>query len=397
MLIGLVGAPSTGKSSFFSAATLIDVPISARPFTTIKPNRGMGLVRVQCVDSDFNVQCNPRTGMCVNHVRFVPVELLDVAGLVPGAHEGKGLGSSFLDDLRQADVLIHVVDASGSTDSEGKMVEAGSHDPCLDVRFLEEEIDYWFLRVLDKNWGKIVKLPLMGKEKIVTALSEQLSGLSVRHSQVEQAVRANHLDDKRLAEWTSDDRWNFVKKLREISKPIVVAANKADLGPAKENIEKMKAAFGGLSIIPCSAQSELALKKAAKGNLVSYTAGDNHFEITGQVNEVQQQALKTIDEHMVKKFGSTGVQQVLETAVFAVLKYIAVFPAGTKGLKDSEGRVLPDCYLLPPRSTALDFAAALHTDFAKHFIRAINVKTHLAVGKDHELQHRDAVEIVAGK
>ena len=155
MLIGLVGKPSSGKSSFFSAATLVDVAIASYPFTTIEPNRGIGFVRIDCVDTEFNTQCNPRTGFCKNHVRYVPIELIDVAGLVPGAHEGKGLGNKFLDDLRQADVLIHVVDVSGSTNEKGEMVPVGSHDPAKDIGFLEEEINLWFLGVLQKNWPKM--------------------------------------------------------------------------------------------------------------------------------------------------------------------------------------------------------------------------------------------------
>lgn len=397
MLIGLVGKPSSGKSSFFVSSTLIDIPISSRPFTTIEPNRGMGLVRVDCIDKELGTQCNPRSGMCVNHVRFVPVELMDVAGLVPGAHEGKGLGSSFLDDLRQADVLIHVVDASGSTDSEGNMVETGSHDPCMDIRFLEDELNFWFLKVLEKNWGKMVKLPVSGKEGLLRLFMEQLSGLSVKNFHVENALRKNNLNEKRLPDWTKEDKWNFVKMLREIGKPIVIAANKCDMGSAKANIEKMKSAFPNLTIIPCSAQAELALKKAAKAGLITYLPGDKQFTLKEGLNDAQKQALETIQHSVMEPFGETGVQRVLETAVFDVLKFMAIFPASTKGLKDKEGRVLPDCWLLPPESTALDFAFTIHTDIGKSFIRAVNVRTKQMIGKDYVLSNRDAIEIIAGK
>ena len=110
MLIGLVGKPSVGKSTFFKAATLAEVEIASYPFTTIKPNHGVGYVKIDCIDKEFNVQCNPNHGFCIDHKRFVPVELMDVAGLVPGASEGKGLGNQFLDDLRQADVFLHIVE-----------------------------------------------------------------------------------------------------------------------------------------------------------------------------------------------------------------------------------------------------------------------------------------------
>src|SRR3970040_2190760 len=118
MLIGLVGKPSSGKSTFFKAATLAEVDIAPYPFTTIKPNHGVGYVKVDCIDKEMGVQCQPAHGFCLKGQRFVPVELMDVAGLVPGASEGKGLGNQFLDDLNQADVLIHIIDIAGSTNEK---------------------------------------------------------------------------------------------------------------------------------------------------------------------------------------------------------------------------------------------------------------------------------------
>src|SRR3989339_897152 len=180
MIIGVVGKPSSGKSTFFNAATMLDVPMAAYPFTTIEANKGVGFVRVECVDKEFNVQCNPRTGFCRDHVRYVPVELVDVAGLVPGAHEGKGMGNQFLSDLSRADVLIHVIDASGSTNEKGESVAAGSYDPANDVRFLEEEIDLWFYGIIEKNWPKFGKVPFESKAKLVSAMAQNLSGIGAR-------------------------------------------------------------------------------------------------------------------------------------------------------------------------------------------------------------------------
>jgi ribosome-binding ATPase YchF (GTP1/OBG family) len=397
MLIGLVGCPSSGKSTFFSAATLVDVARAAYPFTTIEPNRGMGFVRVECADKDFNVQCNPRSGYCINHTRFVPVELLDVAGLVPGAHEGKGLGNKFLDDLRQADVLIHVVDASGSTNEKGDAVESGSHDPCLDVRFLEEELELWMFGILENNWSKFARNPISGKSQTIDALSKGLSGLGVTAIHVDAALSKITFAEKKLNDWTPEEKRGFVHQLRLISKPIVIAANKCDLSPSKAHVEKMKKEFPHLLIVPCAAEAELTLKKAAKAGLIDYIPGENDFTAKGTLNEAQTQGLGYIREKVLKPLNGTGVQHMLDQTVFSGLKYMAIFPGGTKGLTDKNGNVLPDCFLMPPHSTTLDFAFRLHTDFGKNFIKAIDVKTRMLLGKDHVLKNRDVIEIVANK
>jgi hypothetical protein len=394
MQIGIVGKPSSGKSSFFSAATLVDVAIANYPFTTIEPNKGIGFVRVECVDKEFNVKCNPRTGFCENGIRFVPVELIDVAGLVPGAHEGKGKGNQFLSDLAQADVLVHVVDASGSTNSEGEPVALGSHNPSEDVKFLEEEIDLWFFGVLEKNWKKFYKVPLDAKLKILEVLSQNLSGIGAKTINIETVLQKTGLLEKKFDNWSEEDKHAFARELRLASKPIVIAANKCDLPNASENVERMKKEFPHLLIIACSAISELTLKKAAKEKKIKYLPGEKSFEVLAELDERQKKGLNYIQKNVLEKFESTGIQEVLEKAVFELLGYIAVFPGGVKGLTDSFGRVLPDCWLLPKGSTALDFAFTIHTDIGKNFIRAVDVKTKQMIGKEHELKHRDVIEII---
>ncbi|MDD5162997.1 MAG: redox-regulated ATPase YchF [Candidatus ainarchaeum sp.] len=394
MLIGVVGKPSSGKSTFFSAATLIDVAIANYPFTTIEPNKGIGFVRVECIDKEFGVQCNPRTGYCKNHVRFVPIELIDVAGLVPGASEGKGRGNAFLSDLSRADALIHVIDASGSTNEKGEPVAAGSHDPCNDVEFLEQEIGLWFFGIVQKNWPKISKAPFESKQKLLEAFSRALSGLSVKESQIEEALKKTGLLEKKLVQWQEQDQKEFAFGLREASKPIVIAANKADIPAAEKNIQRLKEKFPDSMIIPCSGFAELALKKATKQGLIEYDAGSEKFLKNSPLNEKQAQVLEAIQKIVLDKYDSTGIQEVLEKTVFDLLKYFAVFPAGVHKLADSEGRILPDVFLLPPNSTALDFAFKLHTTMGEGFIRAIDVKTKQAVGKEHLLKHRDAIEII---
>ncbi len=378
MKIGLVGKPSSGKSTFFKAATLIDTKIGNFPFTTINPSIGFGYVRVSCPEKFFNVKCNPRQGFCIEGNRFVPVELVDVAGLVPGAHEGKGMGNKFLDDLRQADCLIHVVDASGTTDSEGK--ECSEHNPLEDVKFLKDELNRWFLSILEKNWKKISD---------AKDIAKQFSGLKVLLSVISEIIKELNLDEK-VKTWTSEERLNFVTKLREKVQPILIAANKVDKPEAERWIGELTKTGG----VPCSAEAELALKEAEKNNLIKYIPGNKDFEIIGEVTDKQKLALEKIKE-LLKKFGSTGIQVIMNKAVFEVLQSIAVFPV-VKKLTDKEGRILPDAFLIPPNSTALDFAYKIHEDFGKKFITAIDVKTKQRVGKNYKLKNLDVIEIVSG-
>ncbi len=391
MLVGIIGKPSSGKSTFFQALTSIPVERSARPFTTIKPNRGVGYVEVQCVDKEFGVQCNPRSGYCVDNRRFAPVEVLDVAGLVPGAHEGKGLGNKFLDDLRQADVLIHIVDASGSTNENGEPVESGSHDPVIDVKFLEQELNFWFKGILDNNWQKLIREANLNKknEEIMFA---QFTGLGIKRETVQKALSSLNLFDKLLNQWTQEEKTTFCSKLRELGKPIIIAANKCDLHSAEKNIQRLKESFPNYLIVPCSAEAEITLKGAAKNNFIKYIPGDASFEIIKELNEAQKKAMNLL-EGVLQRFNGSGVQKILNAAVFDFLKYIAVFPGGVNKLSDSQGNILPDVFLLPPGSTALDFAFALHTDMGKGFIKAVDVKQKKPIGKEHSLKHRDVIEL----
>ncbi len=396
MLIGIVGKPSTGKSTFFMAATSVPVERSQRPFTTIKPNRAVAYVEVECVDKEFGKQCNPRTGFCVNARRFVPVELLDVAGLVPGAHEGKGLGNKFLDDLRQADVLVHIVDASGSTNEVGEKVPVGSYDPCNDVRFLEQELDFWIKGILDNNWNKLQREARLVKKKNEDILSEQFSGLGMTKDIIGRVLKELHLEEKSMTEWSEEERYSLCKKIRQIGKPIIIAANKCDLSAGWENYQRIRKEFPEYVVISCSAEAEIALKGAAKAGFIDYIPGDKEFRVKGELNEAQKGALDVM-KAVCGKYGGTGVQRCLNAAVFDFLHYIAIFPGGVGKLEDSEGRVLPDCFLMPPKTTALDFAFKLHSDIGKGFIGAIDVKTRQRVGKEHILKNRDVIEIVFKK
>jgi ribosome-binding ATPase len=398
MIIGIVGKPNVGKTTFFKALTLMDAEAANYPFTTIDPNKGIGFVRNPCVDTFFNTQCNPRHGYCKEHTRFLNVDIIDVAGLVPGASEGRGLGNKFLTDLYQAEVLIQVIDISGSTDEEGKPVALGSYDPANEISFLLTEIENWLYGIYKKNFEKLGREQQLRKTKTFNTLLSFMSGMGISENILESVLKSLGLFEKEIIAWSDEELWKFTRKIRETTKPIVIAANKIDMPGSKDRLETLKKKFPQLIIVGCSAESELALKNADKNKMIDYLPGSNTFKILKEdVPEKQKKGLEFVQNNILDVYGSTGVQEILDKCAFEVLKYLAIYPGGTKSLKDKNENVLPDCFLMPPGSTTLDFAYKLHTDFGDNFIKAIDVKTKMLLGKEHQLKNNDVIEIVSGK
>ena len=383
--IGLVGKPNAGKSSFLKAATLQDVKISPIPFTTLKPNVAVAYVTKKCVCSEFNVKCNPRQGACINGIRFIPIGLWDLPGIVPGAHEGRGLGLKFLDDIRKTKALIHVVDFSGLTDAEGRATE--NYDVEKDIRFVEEEINNWFKEVIERGLEKYKRnLRSLSREELVDILVKQLSGLEVKKEDVERSLDVAGIEN--LEE--------FSKTLREISKPIVIVANKMDLESAQKNYEKLKTKYK--NIIPASAESEIALRLASSKGLIEYFPGEKDFIVKGNLSEEQEKALEMIKENVLKKFGSTGIQKALNFTVFEILNFIVVYPvADANKLLDTKGNVLPDAFLVKKGTTLKEFAFSIHTDIGEKFIYGIDARTKKKLSADYELKDNDVFEIVYRK
>ncbi len=389
-----MGKPNVGKSTFFAAATLAPAQIANYPFTTIEPNRGIAYVRHRCPHVDLGVPCKPNNSPCQDGVRLIPIELLDVAGLVPKAHEGRGLGNKFLDDLRQASAFVHVIDATGGTDFEGNVVPAGSHDPLEDVRFLEEELAHWIAGILSRNWEKESRRADLEEVPPEKVLYDRLTGLGLTEPQIHQALRETPLDPK-MARWTSEDLLHLAHSLRKIGKPMILAANKADLVPQ----ERLAALSGvdGYRTVPTSAEFELALRRAAHAGLIAYEPGASSFRVAdpSKLSAAQAKGLDKIQAFLAAR-GTTGVQACVEEAVFKLLDLVVVFPVEDEThWTDKKGNVLPDAYLVPRGSTAVDVAFKVHTDLGKHFIRAIDGRTKMVVGRDHSVQDGDVMKIVA--
>ena len=395
MQIGIVGKPNVGKSTFFGAATMAPVEIANYPFTTIAANKGVGYVRSKCPCKELGVQCTPHNSGCVDGVRMIPVELLDVAGLVPDAWQGKGLGNQFLDDLRQADALINVIDVSGSTNIEGVPGKPGDHDPREDVEFLRREIEMWIRDILNNGFNKMARTAKMTGAKPEVILHERLAGLNITEVQIKTALKdVNPPEDP--TKWDDDVMLALAKKIREYGKPMIVAMNKADIAP-EGNVELVKG-ISDMSIVTM-AETELALKKANDAKIVDYVPGERSFRIREGVklNEAQRNALDYMAKNM-EKYGGTGVQACLEKAAFEMLDLITVYPVEDENkYTDHFGRVLPDAYLLPRGSTAKDLAYKVHTELGEKFIRAVNAKTKRTVGADYVLLDGDVIRIVANR
>jgi ribosome-binding ATPase YchF (GTP1/OBG family) len=391
MQIGLLGKANVGKSTFFSAATEASVAIGNYPFTTIEPNVGMTYVRTRCACKDFGItHQNP---LCVNGVRLVPVKLIDVAGLVPGAHQGKGLGNKFLDDARQAEVLIHVVDVAGTTDIQGQPVPPGTHNPLEDVVFVENEFDQWFKQILDREWQKLLRELTQKTTTLVEGITKRFSGLGIKDFVISDILKESHLDAKKPADWTASDLLSFATRLRKKTKPLLVAANKADLCKDLSIVDTMKK---NNHVVICSSESELLLRKAAKAGLIEYVPGDSAFEIKNLGLSQQQKNALDLVRSVLTKIKTTGVQQALNHAVFDILKLITVFPVEDETkLSNKEGTVLPDARLLAMGSTAKDLAATIHADLAKGFLHAIDARTKQRISSDHKLKDGDVIKIVS--
>lgn len=386
MQIGLIGKPSSGKSSFFKAATMIDIPIAAYPFTTIKSNIGIGYVVTDCICKKYGVKCNPRNSLCINGKRYIPVKLIDVAGLVPDAHLGKGMGTAFLDDLRQASCFIHIIDASGTTDAEGKATSG--YDPCNDIRFLTKEIDLWFAGIIERGLSKYKRKIKFSKADLVEILTQQLTGLGVTKQQIQSILDRIGLDDIK----------NFASELRKISKPMIIAANKIDLPSSEENLKRLRREFPDLTIIPTCAAAEIALKTAEKKGLIKYDG--KNFEIIDEkgLDEKQKEGLKFIREKVLRKYGSTGIQECLNKAVFDVLDYIVVYPvADIDRLSDKKGNILPDAFLVKRGTTLKEFAFSVHSEIGEKFIGGLEARTKRKLGADYVLKNNDVVQILFQK
>jgi len=387
--LALAGKPNAGKSTFYTAATMADVDVANYPFTTVDPNRGVATVRTDCPCLELDERCG--NDRCRDGTRYVPIELLDVAGLVPGAHEGRGLGNQFLDELTNADAILNVLDASGSTNAEGEPVEEGSHDPVEDVEFIEEEMNQWLTGIIDRNWESVERKSRSPEFDINDALTDLMTGFGATTADVAACLRALDYPEDPI-QWTDEDREALASEVRARTKPIILVANKADIAD-DETLDRLEDAAE--IVIPATADGELALRRGVEAGVVDYKPGDEDFEITGDLSDSQQAGLEQIREVMAE-YGGTGVQSALNAAVYDLLDHLTAFPVQNENKwTDARGNVLPDAFLLPEGSTPKDLAAAVHSDIAEGYLHAVNGKTKRRISEEYELEDGDVIKIVS--
>lgn len=395
--IGLIGKTNAGKTTFFNAATLLNAPVSNYPFTTKKPAMGQAYARTPCVCRELGVTDNPRNSTCINGARFIPIQLIDLPGLIKGSWKGKGLGTRFLSVASQADALIHIADSSGSLDLEGKLTKPGMGNPVSDVYDIEEELVRWFSKVIEKTITKLKEHPKKGTP-FEQSLSHDLSGLKITHEHTTRTLELNGLTDREPTRWRRDDIWNFAKTVRQISKPTLIVANKMDLSPAERNYEKLTDEFGQAFVIPASSDAELALRRAEQAGYIEYVPGEEAFRVKDKekLTMDQREALTYVEKRVFSKWIQTGVQFALNTCVFKLLSMNAVYPVeDVEKLSDKKGNVLPDVFLTPPNASVIDLAADIHSELAKTLIYAIDARSKIRLPIDYRLKDRDVVKIVA--
>lgn len=401
ILVGIVGKPSSGKSTFLNAACQTNAKVSELPFTTIDPNKGVAYVKSNCVCRELDVDDNPKNSTCIDGNRFIPVNVLDVAGLVPGAHKGKGLGNKFLNDLSQADVLIHIVDMTGSLDKSGKRIAEGENDPYEDILFLENEINLWFKEILERDdWSKFVKGHSREKRLFIDDLYKRVSGLKVKKFHIRIALKDLDLENVVPSSWSEENLLDFAKKLRELSKPILIVGNKIDKEIGVKNLGKITQNYAD-EIVPCSALAEFYLKKYLNDGIINYIPGSDDFEVLDEtkLKLKEKDMLNNIKEKILKKFHGTGIQEALNYAVFSISHQICVYPVtDINNYSDNNQNVLPDVFLVKKGILLREFVGEkIHTDLAKHFMFGIDARTKKRLSEHYELKHNDIIKIQTSK
>jgi len=321
--MGVVGLPNVGKSTFFNILTKLQAAAENFPFCTIDPNEG----RVPVPDARFDHLCN-----VYKPASKVPafLNVTDIAGLVQGANEGKGLGNAFLSHIKACDAIFHMIRIF---DDEDIVHVEGTVDPIRDIQIINDELRLKDLEYVEKIHDDIEKRFTRSGDKTLKHDYEVL------HKIVEMLR-----DEKkwvRYHDWNERDIEVLNKHLLLTSKPVVYLLNMTEAEYIKKKnkwLPKIKqwvdANDPGAAVIPYSAMFELKLQEM--------TTDDERKAFTTEC-------------------GATSQMEKIITNGYKALQLCYFFTAGEDEVK---------CWTIQVGTTAPKAAGRIHTDFEKGFIMA---------------------------
>lgn len=332
-VVGLVGKPSVGKSTLFNAATRPDASHQAamdpRPFTTIDPNVGPGWFAAPCPAERLGrgAEAQPEHGKAVSGRRRHPLLVKDVAGLVPGAYEGRGRGNQFLDALTGADSLVHVVDASGRSDRSGVDLGAAeaTGDPLDEVGWVRREIHLWIFCNVRTKWESVRKKARIpskhqAKEAVLSRLFALFSGYKSTAAMTQKVFEAagfsiQGIEDK-ILDWQEYDLHLLVACFLRARFPIIVALNKTDMPGAAGHVSRAQAVLG-VACMPVSARSEWWLYEQQRLGHLTYVegAGADSVVLSPSAPPAVVARWDEVRTRVFDVYGSTGVLDVISAAV----------------------------------------------------------------------------------
>ena len=316
MRVGIVGLPNAGKSTLFNALTRAGASAANYPFTTVDPNVAVVPVRDERLDRVAEtVGAAP--------VVYETLAVHDIAGLVRGAHRGEGLGNRFLANIRETDVIVHVVRAHGDPDVAHP---DGAVDPLRDVEVVETEL---LLADLEQAERRLERVAREAKSRERAAMAEE--------AWLREVVAAlGEGRPVRSVPSPADAPGAAVSLQPLTSKPVLYVANVADEGPAQVPPELARHADDtGARAVALAARIEAELS-----------------ELDGSEAEAMRADLGAPAE---------GIDRVVREA-FALLRLLSFFTAR----QDTEARA----HAVPQGTTAWRAAGKVHGDMQRGFVRA---------------------------
>lgn len=336
--------------------------------------------------------CKPKYGWCHNGTRGIPIKLLDVAGLIPGASEGAGLGNKFLDDLRAADVLIHVLDASGCTNEKGEATKG--YDPSRDVDWLTGEIHAWIFNNLWTKWSSITRRHTATKATVAVTLQGQLSGYGAGPAVIaELCTKIGVKEPNDLATWDEARLHEVVAAFLEVRFPTVLLLNKADTGADSDrNIARISRKYDSDLCIVASALAETYLKAKRNAGVIKYPEGASMFftrddegipgvEDLVVADEKTKRRLDKLNDMVMFRFGGTGVWAAVQKAA-ELRKPVVAYPVRSltnySAEADNPDAVFANAVLLKHGSTIHDLCHAVNFEMAKRLLYAEGARGRLS-------------------